>query len=320
MSSVLRNLKINIHTNKTKMNNTITASMFDSIKQALAKNENSSNAGKFLKTEIGNTYTVRLLPNIKDPSKTFFHYFTFGWMSLSSGQYINLVSPQTWGDRDPINEYRYKITKMGTAEEKEKAAKITRKENWLVNAYVINDPKSPENNGQIKLLKFGRQLHKIIMEAIDGEDSDSLGSRIFDLTSKGCDFKIKVEKQGEYPSYSTSKFTMPKGIEGISDDKIQSIYSNTTDLDRVFSVKSYDELQKILNEHFHCVSTTTETTTPAIVSQPVTSVTSNKVPTTNNVVGKNVEDADNTLSGIKTTSFDTDSDEDIQKILQELNG
>jgi len=149
------------------MNNIITASMFDSIKQALVKNENNS-VGKFMKTEVGNTYTVRLLPNIKDPSKTFFHYFTFGWTSYSTGQYINLVSPQTWGDRDPINEYRYKITKTGSQEEKDKASKILRKENWLVNVYVINDPKNPENNGQVKLLKFGRQLHKIIMDAIEG--------------------------------------------------------------------------------------------------------------------------------------------------------
>lgn len=288
-------------------NTTITSSMFDSIKQALVKNENS-NAGKFLKTEVGNTYTVRLLPNIKDPSKTFFHYYTFGWTSLATGQYINLVSPQTWGDRDPINEYRYKITKMGTQEEKDKVAKIMRKENWLVNVYVVNDPKTPENNGQVKLLKFGRQLHKIIMDAIEGDDSDALGSRIFDLTSKGCDFKVKVDKQGEYPSYSSSKFTMPKGIEGLSDEKMQSIYNNTTDLERVFTVKSYDELQKVLNEHFLCIPTTKEQS-----AAPAKETTAVKESAPSKTVSKNVEEADAALSSPQT-------DEDIQKILDELNG
>lgn len=289
-------------------NTTITSSMFDSIKQALVKNENS-NAGRFLKTEVGNTYTVRLLPNIKDPSKTFFHYFTFGWTSLATGQYINLVSPQTWGDRDPINEYRYKITKMGTQEEKDKVASIMRKENWLVNVYVINDPKTPENNGQVKLLKFGRQLHKIIMDAIEGDDSEALGSRIFDLTSKGCDFKVKVDKQGEYPSYSSSKFTMPKGIEGLSEEKMQNIYNNTSDLERVFTVKSYDELQKTLNEHFLCVPTTKEQAAPAPAPAPAKASTTVAA----KPVSKNVEEAEASLSSPQT-------DEDIQKILNELNG
>lgn len=278
--------------------------MFDSIKQALVKNENSS-AGKFLKTEVGNTYTVRLLPNIKDPSKTFFHYFTFGWPSFATGQYINLISPQTWGDRDPINEYRYKMTKTGSNEEKEKVSKILRKENWLVNVYVINDPKNPENNNQVKLLKFGRQLHKIIMDAIEGDDSEALGSRIFDLTSKGCDFKVKVDKQGEYPSYSSSKFTMPKAIEGLSESKIGEIYNNTIDLERVFTVKSYDELTKILNEHYHCtatpVATTIAETKPVIVEAKATPV------------NKAVEDAE-----VSLTSNDTE-DDDINKILEQLN-
>lgn len=287
-------------------NTTITSSMFDSIKQALVKNENS-NAGKFLKTEVGNTYTVRLLPNIKDPSKTFFHYYTFGWTSLASGQYINLVSPQTWGDRDPINEYRYKITKMGTQEEKDKVSKIMRKENWLVNVYVINDPKNPENNGQVKLLKFGRQLHKIIMDAIEGDDSDALGSRIFDLTAKGCDFKVKVDKQGEYPSYSSSKFTMPKGIDGLTDEKIQNIYNGTTDLERVFTVKSYEELQKVLNEHFLCIPTVKEQ--PHVNETPTVKESAPAKP-----ISRNVEEAEATLSK------SSDADDDIQKILQELNG
>lgn len=297
------------------MSTSITSSMFDSIKQALAKNE-TNNAGKFLKTEVGNTYTVRLLPNIKDPTKTFFHYFTFGWTSFSTGQYITVVSPQTWGDRDPINEYRYKATKTGSQEEKDKASKILRKENWMVKVYVINDPKNPENNGQVKLLKFGRQLHKIIMEAIEGDDSDGLGSRIFDLTAKGCDFKIKVDKQGDYPSYSTSKFTMPKAIEGLTPDKIEEIYSNDIDLERVYTVKSYDELKKTLDEHFHCVGVTeskpTQPAKPTKAPQPV--VEEEDAAPWKAAESKNVADAAKSLDG------DSDEDDDIQKILAQLNG
>lgn len=254
--------------------NPLTSSMFDSIKEALSKPE-PSGGGKYLKTEVGNTYTVRLIPNIKDPKKTFFHFFTFGWKSFSTGQYTSVVSPQSFGERDPINEYRFKVLKSGTEAEKAKAKEIYRKENWMANVYVINDPKNPENNGTVKIFKFGRQLHKIIMEAIEGEDAESLGSRIFDLTPKGVDFKIKVEPQGEYPSYLTSKFTMPRAIDSMTDAKILEVYNSAHDLEKTQTVKSYDELVKVLDEHFHAKGTTTA---PTPTPKPVNKVTEKVAP------------------------------------------
>ncbi|MEE9572562.1 MAG: hypothetical protein V3W20_05920, partial [Candidatus Neomarinimicrobiota bacterium] len=186
--------------------------------------------------------------------KTFFHYYTHGWTSFATGQYINQISPQTWGERDPIGETRYRITKTGTEEEKEKAKSILRRENWLVNVYVINDPVNPDNNGTIKLLRFGRQLHKVVMEAMQGDDADELGPRIFDLSKNGVDFRIKVEKQGDFPTYVSSKFGMPKAVEGVDTKKAKELYEAMTDLEAVFTVKSYDELKELLNEHFFCIS------------------------------------------------------------------
>jgi hypothetical protein len=228
--------------------------LFESIKTEMTKDGGNSNRSQFLRTEVGNTYTVRLLPNVKDPSKTFFHYYTHGWTSFATGQYINQISPQTWGERDPIGETRYRITKTGTEEEKEKAKSILRRENWLVNVYVINDPVNPDNNGTIKLLRFGRQLHKVVMEAMQGDDADELGPRIFDLSKNGVDFRIKVEKQGDFPTYVSSKFGMPKAVEGVDTKKAKELYEAMTDLEAVFTVKSYDELKELLNEHFFCIS------------------------------------------------------------------
>ena len=151
----------------------ITSSMFESIKSALAKNTSAPSKNKdILKLEVGNTYTVRLIPNTKDPAKTFFHYYTFGW-TRETGQYVSAVSPSSFGGRDPIAEYRYKVLKTGTDEEKQKARAILRSEKWLVNAYIINDPVTPENNGKNMIVRYGKQLHKIIMDAIEGEGAVS---------------------------------------------------------------------------------------------------------------------------------------------------
>lgn len=224
--------------------------MFESIRSALNKTTNVAKNNQILRFEPGNTYTVRLLPNVNDPSKTFFHYYTFGWNSFSTGQYISVVSPTTFGAKDPIAEARYKILRTGTQEEKDKARAILRTEKWLVNAYIINDPTNEENNNKVMILRYGKQLHKIIMDAIEGEGSEDLGPRIFDLSEKGCNLKIKVEQQGDYPTYVSSKFMMPKAIEGFDASKVDKTYKAVYDLESVFTVKSYEEIKQIFNEHY----------------------------------------------------------------------
>lgn len=230
----------------------INSSLFQSIKSALAQDSNNTGLSEILKTEVGNTYTVRLLPFSKDPKKTFFHFYTHGWVSFSTGEYVAALSHQTFNERDPIAEERYRILRTGTEAEKEKAKKIGRSEKWLVNVYVVNDPVNPDNNGKVKIIRYGKQLQKIIIDAIEGEDSEELGPRIFDLSPNGVNLKIKVEKQGDYPSYVTSKFSMPAAVADMDDAKAKKVYDSVHDLDKVFTLKSYEDLKKMLDEHFHC--------------------------------------------------------------------
>ena len=231
----------------------ITSSMFDSIKSALAAdNDNNKSAiGDILKTPPGNTFTVRLLPFAKDPSKTFFHYYQHGWNSFATGQYTSAISLQTFGERDPIAEERYKILRTGNEEEKEKAKAIVRSEKWLVNVYVVNDPVNPENNGKVKMLRYGKQIHNIITDAIEGEDAAELGPRIFDLGPDGVNFRVKVEKQGDFPTYVSSKFGMPSVIDNLDEDRHNAIYENVFELSSVFSVKSVTELKTMMDEHYY---------------------------------------------------------------------
>lgn len=226
--------------------------MFQSIKGALQKNENAGGS-RFkdqLQLKAGNSYTVRLLPHLKDPSKTFLHYFAFSWKSVATGQTIILTSPTSWGDRDPIAEERYRVYRVGTEEEKTKIKAIRRSENWMVNAYVISDPVNPENNGKVKSIRFGRQLHKIITDGMDGDGAEDVGPRMFDLGPAGCSLVIKVEQQGDYPTYVASKFRTPKAIEGLAESEFEQIYNSAFDLSQFVTTKTYDELKTMLNQHW----------------------------------------------------------------------
>lgn len=247
--------------------------MFESIKNALdkAKTKNSGNSAfrNILQLEAPGTYVVRLLPNIKNPEETVLHYFHHGWNSISTGQYVNATSPATWGDRCPVSELYFKILRDGTDQEKERAkANLRRKENWLINVLVVSDPKKPENNGTIKVLRYGRQLDKIIQSAINGDDAEEFGSRIFDLSSEGCSLRIKAElvsdKPGapKYPTYTASKFLSPGAIEGFDENKMQEIYNNIFDLNVFLDRKSPEELKEFIDTHFYGKTASEEATEP----------------------------------------------------------
>jgi len=278
----------------------INNNIFQSIKSALAQNTTESGLGNILKTEVGNTYTVRLLP-AKDPKNTFFHFYTHGWNSYATGKYVAATSPQTFGERDPISEERFRVLRSGTDAEKVKIQNIRRAEKWLVNVLVVNDPVNPTNNGQVKLLRYGKQIQKIILDAIEGEDADELGARIFDLGPQGVNLKIKVEAQGEFPSYVSSKFSMPSAIADLDEAKAKKVYESVYDLTKVFTIKSYDELKALLDEHFYCNTVKDEVEVVAPDAAKPVSVSATKP------------------AGLIVTANNTTNDDEINSLLKELD-
>lgn len=224
--------------------------LFESIKDALNKKAPvESNFKDFLKMETGKTYVVRLIPNLEAPERTFFHYYHHMWKSVVTNNVISFLCPTTYGEKCPIEEYRSKIYRSKDESEIDKTRPVKRNESWLANVYVVKDPTNPENEGKVKILRYGKQLSKIITDAISGDDSDEFGAKIFDLSESGCNFKIKVEQnEGGYPTYVSSKFMTPSKLEGISNP--DDLYTQVKDLDKIFNHKTYEEITELLNFHF----------------------------------------------------------------------
>lgn len=240
-------------------------SMFSTIKQAL-KNKKASNGNEvfknFMKFEPGkpgtngNEYVIRFLPFIKDPQYTFFEYISYNWNSLSTGKWINEISPVTFGERCPIAEEKTKVfnDKSSSQEDLDKARLLKRTKQWLANIYVINDPINPQNNGTVKILRMGKQLYDKVYNALDEENSESIGDAIFlnPNNSEGYNFRIICEQGPKFPTYARSDFSRNKtSIPELQNiDKIKEVLDHAYDLKSVFTVKSYDELKQILNEHY----------------------------------------------------------------------
>lgn len=226
-------------------------SLFESIKDSLSKKQQTTDSGfkDFLKLEKDNTYIVRLLPNVESFEKTFLHYYSHVWKSNKDGSIVNVFCPNTYQERCPVDEYRSKIWKSGSEEEKEYIKPLKRNENWLVNVYVIKDPTNPENQGKVKILRYGKQLEKIIMNAIQGDESEEFGPRIFDLSGNGCNLKIKVESnEGGYATYVASRFQSPSEIPDL--DNADEVYESIKNLDDIFKHQTYEEIQNTLAVHW----------------------------------------------------------------------
>lgn len=226
-------------------------SMFESIKASLNVQNPAGNAAfrNFLKMEVDKIYLVRFIPNIADPKATFFHYSHHGFTSLSTGQYVDATCPRSFGERCVICEARFKLYKTKKEDDKELAYAIRAHDKHLANIYVVSDPTNSENEGQVKILRFGKRIYDKVLSATEGDDADEFGSRVYDLSENGCNFKIKVETASEgnrkYINYNNSRFTSPGAVPNMTPEKLQEVYAGIFDLTKIVEMKTEAELNDI---------------------------------------------------------------------------
>ena len=237
-----------------------TKSMFEAIKQSLSSDKKEGNGSslykEIMKFSAGNTYQVRLVPNPSAPKETIFHYYNHGWNSNATGKYVTALCPTTFGDTCPIDAYYLKTYRTGTESEKEAARVLSRKEAWMVNVYVISDPENPENEGKVKILRYGKELAKIIESALEGDDAAEFGvERVFDVTG-GSTLRIKCESRTgsgrgakQMVTYASSKFLSPSSLE-LTEKDVNQIYESVHDLKAVNKQTTPAEMQRLIDEHF----------------------------------------------------------------------
>lgn len=236
--------------------------MFQKINESFDK-ANKSGGGIYkdiLKFEMDKDYIVRLLPYFEDPEYTVYSYTYRGWVSKSTGKYVEVIDPPS-DEVNPIQAYSTTLTNNLRPLKLDKedprmidARKLWNKKGWLINCYVVSDPTNPDNEGTVKILKVGKQLWDVIDTHVHGERKDEFGWKCFDLSAKGCNLKIKAQDNGsgKYSEYTKSYFMSPSPIEGVSDndERIEELYGECFDLRAVFPVKTESEIQELLDTHF----------------------------------------------------------------------
>ena len=149
----------------------------------------------------------------------------------------------------PVCEHNSSLWNSGIEANKDVVRKQKRKLNYIANVYIVSDPKHPENEGQVKLFKFGAKIFEKITGAMNPSFEDETAINPFDLWG-GANFKLKITKVAGYQNYDKSEFAAAAPL--LNDDgqmeKIWKSELSLKDLTAAKEFKTYDELKNRLEK------------------------------------------------------------------------
>lgn len=152
-------------------------------------------------------------------------------------------------DKDcPVCKANQLLWNSGIESQKKLASSRKRKITYYANVLIINDPATPENNGKVKIFRFGSQIFEMLMGAAKPKFADETPIDAFDPFETGANFKLKIYKADGNVKYDKSGFDVPKPMG--DDAFIEKIWDQQHDLQPLVgpsNFKSFEELQALLN-------------------------------------------------------------------------
>jgi hypothetical protein len=194
---------------------------------------------------------IRFLPGSSidgDDALPWVRVFNHGFQG-PGGWYIE-NSLTTLGQKDPVSEYNSTLWNSGIEANKEIARKQKRRLTYISNILVVSDPKHPENEGQIKLYKYGKKIFDKINETMNPEFPDEKPVNPFDFW-EGANFKLKIRQVEGYRNYDKSEFESPAPLFDGDDDKLEALWKKEYSLKEFLEpkhFKSYDVLKAKLDK------------------------------------------------------------------------
>jgi len=222
--------------------------------EALNSTEGASDKENFWRPEVdkaGNGMaTIRFLPappQDGDDGLPWVKIFSHGFQGPGGWLIDNCLT--TKNQQCPVCEHNNKLWNSGVEANKEIVRKQKRKLNYIANVYIVNDPKHPENNGTVKLFKFGAKIFDKITEAMNPQFEDETPINPFDMW-KGANFKLKITKVAGYQNYDKSEFESPSALS-TDDAELERIWKSELSLQELVAdkeFKTYDVLKTRLEK------------------------------------------------------------------------
>ena len=248
--------------------------------EQISSNESAGNQDNFWRPEVdkaGNGLaTIRFLPAPEvdgDDALPWVKIFTHGFQGPGGWFIDNCLT--TKNQQCPVCESNSALWNSGIEANKQIARDRKRKLSYIANVYIVSDPKHPENEGQVKLFKFGKKIFDKITEAMNPPFEDETPINPFDMW-EGANFKLKIRKVAGYQNYDSSEFESSSVLGSFDDAKLEEIWKKEHSLQELVSdkeFKSYDDIKKrldrVLGQAVDRPKTTVESIKEQTRSQPV---------------------------------------------------
>lgn len=156
----------------------------------------------------------------------------------------------TLNEKCPVCEHNNTLWNSGIDANKDIARKQKRKLSYVANILVVSDPSNPENEGQVKLYKFGKKIFDKITEAMNPEFADETPVNPFDMW-EGANFKLKIRNVEGYRNYDKSEFAGQSALFDGDDEKLEDLWKSEFSLKEFTekkNFKAYDKLKERLDK------------------------------------------------------------------------
>ena len=240
----------------------------DAIRKKLSQlSGTTSRRNTMWRPQEGEEHTVRLLSfqdNDGQPFKERYFYYNIG-------NNPGLLAPYQFGKPDPIQELITKLRDDGSKESYELAKKLYPK----MRSYAPVVVRGEEDKG-VRLWAFGKTVYQSLLNIMLDEDYGDITD-----PSDGRDIKVVCNKPPGRMWAMTEVRPRGKGT-ALSTDSTQAAewIRNIPDLDDMFTCKTYEELEKIVNDWLNGDDGSDEEDTGTTRGSTTTSTTSGTTSTT----------------------------------------
>lgn len=183
----------------------------------------------------GEEATVRILSFPNNDGQPFVERYFY----YNIGNNPGLLSPNQFGKPDPIQELINKLRDEGTKESYEMAKKLYPK----MRVYAPVVVRGEEDKG-VRIWAFGKTIYQSLLNFMLDEDYGD----ITDPTS-GRDIRVLCTKTPGRQWATTE--VRPRGKDSPlheNNGKAKELIDSIPDVDEMFSLKSYEELERIIND------------------------------------------------------------------------
>lgn len=220
---------------------------------------------------------IRFLPSKTDDGspfvKTYSHGFDVG------GKWFIEGCPTTVGRQDcPVCAANSELWKTEIEANKKVASIRKRKISYYANILIVKDPANPENEGSVKLYRFGQTIFDKIKGALTPEadpETDETPDPIdpFNFFT-GASFILKIANVKNYRNYDSSKFSKMSELFDGDEDRLSELLDKLHDLENFIDpakFKSAEDLQAKLDQVTGASSTRGSVSVARNTDEPVSS-------------------------------------------------